>query len=174
MRISTRSRYGTRMMLDIAMHSQDGPVRIQDVAERQGLSVKYLEKLIRVLKDAGYIASKRGPKGGHMPAKDLSEITVGSVVRHLEGDDKLVECSSDESSCINKPQCLTRRVWAAAADAMFERLDTITFADLMDEMRRMNSDSPTTPDILPELTKGTPRDKEEDTAKQMAAAYLHP
>ena len=174
MRISTRSRYGTRMMLDIALHSQDGPVRIQDVAERQGLSVKYLEKLIRVLKEAGYIASKRGPKGGHMPAKDLSQITVGSVVRHLEGDGKLVECSSDESCCVNEPLCLTRRVWAAAADAMFERLDTITFADLVDEMRRLNSDNLVIPDFLPEMSMEPPSSGDEDTAKQMAAAYLHP
>lgn len=173
MRISTRSRYGTRMMLDIALHSKDGPVRIQDVAKRQGLSVKYLEKLIRVLKDAGYIASKRGPRGGHMPATDLSEITVGSVVRHLEGDGKLVECSSDESCCVNEPLCLTKRVWTAAADAMFERLDTITFADLVEEMERLGAEGMFIPDFLPEMeqepSKGTG-----DTAKEMAAAYLHP
>lgn len=161
------------MMLDIALHSQDGPVRIQDVAKRQGLSVKYLEKLIRVLKDAGYIASKRGPRGGHMPAVDLGEITVGSVVRHLEGDGKLVECSSEESCCLNEPMCLTRRVWVAAADAMFERLDQITFADLVEEMNRLKPEDMVIPDFLPDMEQDA-SGEHGDTAKQMAAAYLHP
>ena len=73
MKLTTRSRYGTRMMLDIALHCQDGPVRIQDIASRQGVSAKYLEKLIRKLKDGGFIKSKRGPRGGHslaLPASD--------------------------------------------------------------------------------------------------------
>lgn len=169
MRISTRSRYGTRMMLDIALHSTDGPVRIQDVADRQGLSIKYLEKLIRVLKDGGFIKSKRGPKGGHMPAKPLERITVGAVVRILEGDGQLVQCSGDESCCVNEPMCLTRRVWKAAANAMFEKLESITFADLVDEMEQLHMNKDLVPDLFAEM-----KDDQCDTARSMARTYRHP
>lgn len=156
-------------MLDIALHSTDGPVRIQDVADRQGLSIKYLEKLIRLLKEAGFIMSKRGPKGGHMPSKPLDQITVGAVVRVLEGDGMLVQCSGGESCCVNEPMCLTRRVWKSAANAMFEKLESITFADLADEMTRLHVDITTIPDLFPEM-----HDDHCDTAKHMAKSYRHP
>ncbi len=168
MRISTRGRYGTRMMLDIALHSQEGPVRIQDVAERQNLSLKYLEKLIRLLKQGGFVKSKRGTKGGHLPAKPLDKITVGSVVRVLEGDAQLVECSSDNQCCVNEPLCLTRRVWRAAANAMFEKLESITFAELVEEVRR-DQTLGLLPDLFPEMPEPDCR-----TARDMAAHFRHP
>lgn len=168
MRISTRGRYGTRMMLDIALYADDGPVRIQDVAERQNLSLKYLEKLIRLLKQGGFVKSKRGTKGGHMPAKPLDQITVGAVVRVLEGDADLVECSSDSQCCVNEPLCLTRRVWRAAADAMFEKLESITFAELVEEVRRDQTLNPL-PDLFPEEPEEECR-----RAQDMAASFRHP
>lgn len=156
-------------MLDIAMHSDNGPVRIQDVAERQGLSIKYLEKLIRQLKDAGYIESKRGPKGGHIPATELENITVGGVVRVLEGDEQLVPCSSETHCCVNEPMCLTRRVWRAAANAMFEKLESITFAELVEEMGKMNLERGLIPELFPDFPDG-----ECETATNMAASFRHP
>ncbi|EFL52852.1 transcriptional regulator, BadM/Rrf2 family [Solidesulfovibrio fructosivorans JJ]] len=133
MKLTTRSRYGTRMILDMALHAVDGPVRIKDVAARQGVSIKYLEKLVRELKQAGFVRSRRGPRGGHELAKPLSEITVGAIVRALEGDISLVECDGEGSgqSCPRLADCLTREVWAEAARAMHERLDAITLADLV-------------------------------------------
>lgn len=131
MKLTTRSRYGTRMMLDIAQHCQDGPVRIQDIAERQGVSAKYLEKLIRKLKEAGYVKSKRGPKGGHALAVSASEIPIGEVVHALEGDASLVECRTGKEGCARMDICLTRRLWQEAADAMYSRLNTFTLADLL-------------------------------------------
>lgn len=131
MRLTTRSRYGTRMALDIAQHCGEGLVRIQDIAERQGVSVKYLEKLIRQLKEAGFIKSKRGPHGGHTLARPASEIPMGEVVRVLEGDDTLVECSSDNEECDRWDICLTRRLWLEASDAMYERLNSFTLADML-------------------------------------------
>ena len=92
MKLSTRSRYGTRMLLDIAMHGTDGPVTIMDISERLDLPVKYLEKLVRLLKKGKYIKSKRGPKGGHILAKDPATVTVGALVRDLEGGISLTEC----------------------------------------------------------------------------------
>ena len=132
MKLTTRSRYGTRMILDMALHGQNGPVRIKDIAARQGVSVKYLEKLVRDLKEAGFVRSRRGPRGGHELAKPLSEITVGAIVRALEGEFSLVECDGEDgAACPRLADCLTRDVWAEAARAMHERLDAITLADLV-------------------------------------------
>ena len=79
MKLSTRSRYGTRMMLDLAQHYKDGPVQIGQIAKRQDISVKYLEQLIIPLKKVNFIKSTRGPKGGHMLAKSPKEITIGQI-----------------------------------------------------------------------------------------------
>ncbi|MFP5259676.1 MAG: RrF2 family transcriptional regulator [Acidobacteriota bacterium] len=131
MKLTTRSRYGTRMILDMAINGQDGPVRIKDIAARQGVSVKYLEKLVRELKDAGFVRSRRGPRGGHELDKPLEAISVGDIVRALEGDLSLVECCSNGGPCPRLAECLTRGVWMEAARAMHEKLDSITLADLV-------------------------------------------
>ncbi|WP_419786910.1 RrF2 family transcriptional regulator [Pseudodesulfovibrio sp.] len=136
MRLTTRSRYGTRMVLDIAQNGGDGPVRIQDIAKRQGVSVKYLEKLIRKLKDAGFVKSKRGPRGGHSLARPATEIPLGEVVRVLEGDGTLVECRTGREQCDRVDVCLTRRFWAEAAEAMYSRLNSYSLADLLDDARQ--------------------------------------
>ncbi len=91
MKLSTRSRYGTRMLLDIAENSNGRPVSVSEVSARLGVSVKYLEQLIRPLKRGGYLASVRGPKGGHMLTRRPEEITVGEVVRLLEGGINLTD-----------------------------------------------------------------------------------
>lgn len=131
MRLTTRTRYGTRMALDIAQHCGPSLVRIQDIAERQGVSVKYLEKLIKKLKEAGFVKSKRGPRGGHTLARPASEIPMGEVVRVLEGDDTLVDCRTGSDDCNRMDICLTRRLWDEAAEAMYERLNSYTLADLL-------------------------------------------
>lgn len=140
MKLTTRSRYGTRMILDIALNGQDGPVRIKDIATRQGVSIKYLEKLVRELKLAGFVTSRRGPRGGHMLARPLEEITIGAIVRALEGDFTLVECDGNASSCPRQADCLTRGVWVEAAKAMHEKLDAITLADLIPRNTACSSD----------------------------------
>jgi len=131
MRLTTRSRYGTRMAVDIAQNCGSGLVRIQDIAERQGVSVKYLEKLIRKLKEAGFVKSKRGPHGGHTLARPASEIPMGEVVRVLEGDDTLVECRAGSEGCDRLEVCLTHRLWCEAAEAMYDRLNSFTLADML-------------------------------------------
>ncbi|QJB55378.1 Rrf2 family transcriptional regulator [Pseudodesulfovibrio sp. zrk46] len=139
MRLTTRSRYGTRMAVDIAQHCNNGLVRIQDIAERQGVSVKYLEKLIRKLKDAGFIKSKRGPRGGHALALPASEIPMGEVVRVLEGDDSLVDCRNGNEHCDRIEVCLTRRLWAEAAEAMYDRLNSFSLADMLEDAEKCSS-----------------------------------
>jgi len=131
MRLSTRSRYGTRLMLDMAQHYHDGPIHLASVAKRQGISVKYLEQIIIPLKKANYVKSLRGPKGGHILTKPPEEITVGEIVAVLEEGTSFVECSDHDGSCERSDTCLTRRLWKEAAQAMFDKLHAITLADVM-------------------------------------------
>ena len=131
MKLSTKSRYGTRLMLDMAQHYQDGPIHLANVAKRQGISVKYLEQIIIPLKKADYIRSVLGPKGGHALARPPEEITVGEIVALLEKGTTLAECSDNDRSCERSSTCLTRRLWQEAAQAMFDKLRSITLADLL-------------------------------------------
>ena len=109
MKLSTRSRYGTRMLLDMAQHYNGGPVQLGDIARRQNISLKYLEQIIRPLKKANYIKSFRGAKGGHILNKSPEEITVGEIVALLEGGDSLTLCSENPDSCDRVDQCITRK-----------------------------------------------------------------
>jgi len=131
MRLSTRTRYGTRLMLDMAQHYEKGPLHLAEVAQRQGISVKYLEQIIIPLKKAHYIKSVRGPKGGHLLAKPPEEITVGEIVALLEEGTQLVECVGKASICQRSPKCSTRLIWQEAAQALFDKLNTISLADLV-------------------------------------------
>lgn len=131
MKLSTKSRYGTRMILDLAQHHGQGAIQLGEIAKRQKISLKYLEQIIRPLKQAGYVRSFRGAKGGHMLNKPPHEITVGEVVALLEGGETLVQCDRDPATCEQIDSCLTRYLWMEAAKAMYTRLTEITFADVM-------------------------------------------
>ena len=131
MKLSTRSRYGTRMILDMAQHYNGAPVQLGDIAKRQNVSLKYLEQIIRPLKEANYIKSFRGSKGGHLLNKAPEEITVGEIVALLEGGTSLTRCAEDPEICDRVDNCVTRYLWVEASNAIFNRLRTITFADLI-------------------------------------------
>lgn len=132
MKLSTRSRYGTRMVLNLAEKYNEGPVRIGQIAKHLEVSVKYLEQLIIPLKKADLIKSVRGPKGGHKLAKPPEEVTVGDIVRILEGGIDLSDCISDPKICQNTESCVTRSLWQEATDAMYDKLDSTTFADMIE------------------------------------------
>ncbi len=126
MKLSTRSRYGTRMMLDLAQHYKEGPVQIGQIAKRQDISVKYLEQLIIPLKKANLITSIRGPKGGHMLAKSPKEITIGQIVEILEGGIDLTVCIADTNVCDRSSECLIRDTWEEATKAMYKKLNSVS------------------------------------------------
>src|SRR5208337_445080 len=132
MKLSTRSRYGVRLMLDLALHEAEGPVRLGSVAQRQGIGIKYLEQIIISLKKADYVTSVRGPKGGHMLSRPPEEITVGEIVKLLEGGLKLTRCTQYPEECDRSDKCVTRILWKETTEAIHERLDSITLRDLMD------------------------------------------
>lgn len=131
MRLSTKTRYGTRLLLDIALHGDNGPVRILDVAKRQKISAKYLERIVQQLKKAGFIKSRRGHKGGHVLAKLPEDITIGAIIRLMEEEPGLVECVYSENACEKADNCATRQAWVRACKAMYDELDAITLADLV-------------------------------------------
>ncbi|MFO7666764.1 MAG: Rrf2 family transcriptional regulator [Desulfobacterales bacterium] len=135
MRLTTKSRYGTRLILDLAIYAKENPVSLGDIARRQKISMKYLEHLTRKLKDAGLIKTRRGPFGGHMLKKPPDKITVGDIVRTLEGTTAITECAETEDKlcgvCNMAGDCLSRWVWLEASKAIFKRLDEITIGSLM-------------------------------------------
>jgi len=131
MKLSTKTRYGTRMILEMAQNYGQGAIQLGEIATRQNISLKYLEQIIRPLKQAGYIKSFRGAKGGHILSKAPEDITVGEIVAVLEGGDTLIHCDKEPEDCERVDTCLTRYLWKEAAAAMFQRLSTITFADLI-------------------------------------------
>ena len=132
MKLSTRSRYGTRMMADIAKHYDEGPVQIGSIAKRQDVSVKYLEQLIIPLKKSGLIKSVRGSKGGHMLSRPPGEISLGEIVKVLEeGGIELTVCIQKPDSCERSDTCLTRKVWEEASTAMYDILYSKYLTDII-------------------------------------------
>jgi len=131
MKLSTRSRYGTRLVLDMAQNYRKGPIQLGVIANRQNISVKYLEQIIIPLKKANLIKSVRGSKGGHTLAKSPEEITVGQIVTLLEKDPGLTACAANPEVCERADSCPTRIIWKEATDSMYEKLNSITLADLV-------------------------------------------
>lgn len=131
MKLSTRSRYGTRILLELARHWDQGPLQVSEISRRQSIPVKYLEQLIRTLKTAQLIDSVRGPKGGHRLLVEPDQISLGRLVRLFEGQSDLVECISAPEKCDMADECQVRLAWQEATEALYERLDAITIADLL-------------------------------------------
>jgi len=132
MKISTRGRYGTRMMLDLAAHHDQGPTPLREVAKRQDLSVKYLEQLIIPLKAAGYIRSVRGARGGYTLARKPDKISVGQIIKVLEGGLSLVDCVEDPKVCEREKNCPTRDIWLRMSERLLEELSSLTLRDVLD------------------------------------------
>lgn len=131
MRLTTKGRYGMRLVLDIAQHEKYGPVSMAETSLRQDISAKYLERLVGELQRAGIVKSLRGREGGHLLAMPPDKITVGDIVRILEGESAQLACSHNRLSCPRSVHCLTRAIWVAADQAMFEKLDSVTVHDIM-------------------------------------------
>lgn len=134
MKLSTRSRYGLRAALELAMEYGQGPVQIKTMAEREGISNKYLEQLIAILKSSGLIRSIRGPKGGYVLSKPPEEIMLSQIFTTLEGPLVAVECLEHPDFCPRCGGCVTRELWAEMQGALLGVLDSKTLKDLVDRM----------------------------------------
>ncbi len=131
MKLSTRSRYGTRLMLELAKHYGRGPMHLSEVAARQAISVKYLEQLIIPLKRQGLIRSIRGPKGGYVLSRAPEAITFAAIVRVLEGQGGMTACVDNPETCEKALSCPARDVWLRASKSMYDLLESMTLADTL-------------------------------------------
>lgn len=138
MKISTKGRYALRLMLDLALHDSDAPVRIKDIAARQDISDKYLEQIISSLNKAGYVKSIRGPQGGYKLARDPESYTVGMILRLTEGSLAPVACLDDEvNTCDRQETCATLKLWQMLNEAIRGVVDRVTLADLVEWQMEM-------------------------------------
>jgi len=135
MKLSTRTRYGLRAILELAAHYNEGPVQIKVIALRQAISVKYLEQLMAILKSAGFITSIRGAKGGYILAKKPNQIRLNDVFTALEGPVSTVECVQDKSYCVRVADCMARQVWLQVQQAIVNVLQAVTLQDLLDKAK---------------------------------------
>ncbi len=135
MKLTTRSRYGTRLLLDIALHSENGPVPSKDSARREEISLKYLEKILKLLKEGGFIRGKRGPNGGNVLTMAPEDISIGAVAQALDGDEQILDCDGDVTTCPRAAVCLRRSIWDDANKAMYKMLDSYSLADLIKDAR---------------------------------------
>jgi Rrf2 family protein len=138
MKFSTKARYGLRAILDMAIYQNSGPITLNSIAERQGLSEGYLEQLMAPLKKSGIVKSIRGAQGGYILAKQPKDITTGEVIRALEGPIAPVACVSEDfpEECDRAEGCVTRMVWARVRDSIAGALDSLTLQDLVEESRK--------------------------------------
>lgn len=139
MKLSTKGRYGVKALFELAMQQGLGPVALKTIAERQGLSEHYLEQLAAPLRKAGLITSIRGAQGGYTLGRPPEQITVGDIIRVLEGPIAVAECASEDGMdghhCGNAYHCSARGVWEKVRDSIVAVVDSITLEDLCREAR---------------------------------------
>ncbi len=132
MKLSTRTRYGVRAILELAENHGAGPLRVKTIAQRQDISVKYLEQLMAILKSAALVRSIRGAKGGYLLAKAPNQIKLSDVFYALEGPSAIsLECLEDKSYCARVADCAARQLWAQLQQAIETVLQSMTLQDLV-------------------------------------------
>ena len=137
MKISTKGKYGLRAMIDLAQYSEQEAVSISSSAQRQKISESYLEQLVAKLKKAGLVVSTRGAAGGYRLARSASEISVGDVLRALEGDVRAVICTAQtEEGCEGEELCVTKYVWQRINESIEKTVDEMMLDQLVAESRK--------------------------------------
>jgi Rrf2 family protein len=131
MKLSTRTRYGVRLMLDLACRYSDGPVYLRDIAVREDLSEKYLSQIIIPLRSRGLVLSTRGAHGGYTLSRPPGEITLWEIMEPLEGGGSLVDCVEHASVCHRVPTCAARDIWTMVGEKISESLNSVTLGDLV-------------------------------------------
>ncbi len=135
MRLSTRASYGTRAMLELALHVDQGPVQLKEIARQQDLSERYLEQLVIALKVAGLVKSTRGARGGFILARHPADIKLSEIVQVLEGSLSPMACIEEPAVCQRAPGCVTRDLWTEMKDAMVGVLENTSLQDLVERYK---------------------------------------
>ena len=136
MKLSTRTRYGTRALLELALHQGEGPMFLKDIAQHQQISLPYLEHLVAPLIAGGMIRSAKGPKGGISLARDPEDIKLSEITQLLEGSLAPVECVDNPKACRRSGACATRDVWSRLKEAMDNVLESTTLQDLAEQQKQ--------------------------------------
>jgi len=142
MRLSTKSRYGTRAVLDIALHGKNGPVTLKEMSRRQEVSRKYLGQIINHLLTAGILESIRGPQGGYVLSRPPDSIRLGEIIRALDGSVAPSRCVDNPGVCDRNLQCVTREVWTRVKESVESVIDDTTIADLVARQKDLESPAP--------------------------------
>ena len=136
MKISTKGRYALRLLIDLAENQENGFVSLKDIAERQGISKKYLEQIVALLNRPGVLNTNRGYQGGYRLANKPDEYTVGDILRITEGSLAPVSClEGDSLECERADMCATLPIWRGLSKVINEYLDSITLQDVLDQKR---------------------------------------
>ena len=136
MKISTKGRYAVRLMYDLAVHHTGDWVALKDVSRRQGISVKYLEQIVRQLSICGYLKSLRGPHGGYQLAKEPADYTIYEILQITEGSLQPVACLDDEiNQCGRYHGCPTIGIWEGLGQVIREYLSQITLEDIVERAK---------------------------------------
>lgn len=142
MKLSTKGRYGLRAFIDLAIYGEEEPVSLTSIATRQEISLNYLEQLMAKLKKAELVESIRGVNGGYRLARPAEEISVGDVLRALEGNLIPVECAGindgKESHCTGSGACVSKTVWKRINDSINDTVNNIFIGELVKESRMLN------------------------------------
>ncbi len=136
MKLSTRAQYGTRALLDLALHPGERPILLKDIARRQEISLAYLEHLMSPLIAEGMVRSTRGARGGVSLARPPQEIRLSEIIRLLEGSIALVECVNNPRLCGRSELCVTRDIWGELGKAMNGVLESMTLQDLVERQKK--------------------------------------
>lgn len=133
MKISTKGRYALRMLIDLAEHNNDGFIALKDIAERQGISKKYLEQIVSVLNSSAILQASRGFQGGYKLAQAPDKCTIGAILRLTEGSLAPVAClDRDPIQCERSAECVTLPIWQGLSKVINDYLDNITLQDILD------------------------------------------
>ncbi len=130
-RLSRKTQYGIKALLDLSLHEKDSPVLLKDIANRENIPLKYLEQIFISLKIAGFVRSKRGAHGGYQLLKPVETIKLSDVIQALEGDWNLVECEERESCCSTLNACVIYEVWEKATKALSSVFEATSLKDLL-------------------------------------------
>ena len=133
MNISTKGRYGLRLMVELGLNYGGGHLPTKQISKKQNISEKYLEQIIGILSKAGLIKTKRGASGGHALSKEPENYTIGEILRVLEGSLTPVQCVEDAAFCDNTISCVTYSVWKKLDEAIKDVVDNITLKELVDK-----------------------------------------
>jgi Rrf2 family protein len=140
-KLSTKGRYGARAGLELALRYNSGPVMVREIAASQEISMRYLEHILNSLRSSGIVKSTRGAKGGYELSKAPGDVSLGDIVRSLEGPLDIVSCTNDKD-CEKTHNCVMYSVWKEVKESMESLLDGITLEDLVNKYNALNGGTP--------------------------------